>query len=94
MAKQYDNTNSGVIFKNDRKNKDSHPDYNGSVNVEGTDYWISLWVKEGQKGKFFSASLTPKEEQQKKPQPKQQPKSNSNKQGQGDFDDLDSDIPF
>lgn len=58
----YDNTNRGALFKNDRKEKDSHPDWNGSINVEGVDYYLNAWVKDGKKGKFFSLSIKPKGE--------------------------------
>lgn len=55
----YDNTNRGAIFKNDRKEKDTHPDYRGKINVDGVDKEISLWVKESKDGKkFFSASIS------------------------------------
>ena len=30
---QYDNTNSGTFFVNDRKEKPNHPDYSGKINV-------------------------------------------------------------
>lgn len=62
---EYDN--SGALFKNTRKEKETHSDYNGSVTIEGKQYWISAWVKEGQKGKFFSLSFKPKEAKPSEP---------------------------
>ena len=57
----------GSIFKNDHKTKDTHPEYRGKIKTpSGEELEISLWVKEGAKGKFFSASIQPpyvKEEQ-------------------------------
>lgn len=54
--------NSGVLFKNDRKEKDTHPDYTGTGLIGGTDYYISAWLKDGKKGKFFSFAFKPKQE--------------------------------
>ena len=59
---QYDNTDRGVLFKNDRKEQDNHPDYKGQINVGGQEFWLSAWIKEGQKGKFMSLSVKPKED--------------------------------
>lgn len=62
MNQQYDNTDRGALFKNDRKEKDAHPDYRGSVNVGGQEYWLSAWIKDGRSGKFMSLSVQPKEQ--------------------------------
>lgn len=56
MSQQYDNTNRGVLFKNDRKETDNHPDYTGRIDIDGTEYFLSAWIKEGKKGKFMSLS--------------------------------------
>ena len=54
----YDNTNRGVLFKNDRKETESHPDYTGSLNVGGVEHWFSAWIKTSKSGnKFMSLSL-------------------------------------
>ena len=54
----YDNTNRVVIFKNNKKTAETHPEYTGTINVEGKEYSISLWIKEGKAGKFFSGSIS------------------------------------
>jgi len=59
--------NSGALFRNDRKEKDTHPDYNGTANIEGVDYYINAWLKEGKSGKFFSFSFKRKDGGAEKP---------------------------
>lgn len=63
----YDNTNRGSIWKNDKKEKDTHPDFTGSLNVGGVEYWVSAWKRrEGasDKAPALTFSVKPKEEQQ------------------------------
>ena len=68
---QYDNTNRFTLFRNDRKETEKHADYSGTMNVDGREFWISAWLKEGAKGKFFSGSIKPKDSlAPKKPAPK------------------------
>jgi len=54
----YDNTNSGVLFKNDKKGNEKAPDYKGKVNVNGKELEIAGWVREGKSGKFISIKIS------------------------------------
>lgn len=91
----YDNTNSGIMYRNENRKTDKHPEFTGSINVDGVDYWLSGWVNEGKQGgkmegkKYFSIKLNPKE--QRAPASsgggyQTRPSSFS--------DDFESDIPF
>lgn len=62
---EYDNTNRGSIWKNDKKVKDTDPDFTGSVNVAGVEFWVNAWKrKEGAnpKAPALSFSIKPKEQ--------------------------------
>jgi len=73
--KQFDNTNKGTLFKNDNAKKETDPAYKGQINVDGTEYWLSAWVKESKKDgkKFFSLSLTPKDRDVNQPTRREAP---------------------
>lgn len=73
--------NSGVLFKNENKDNERKPDYKGNIMVDGQEYWLSAWIKEGKNGKFMGLAVTPRDEQP--PASKPAPKNLE-----------DSDIPF
>jgi len=81
----YDNTNRWTLNKNERKEKETHPDYKGSINVGGVDYWLDGWIKEGANGKFISGSIKRKDAPQTG--------SYAQEPARAAFDD-DSGIPF
>jgi uncharacterized membrane protein YgcG len=54
--------NSGALFKNDRKEKESQPDYKGSVTINGVEYWQSAWINVSRDGKtYMSQKFEPKQ---------------------------------
>ena len=77
---EYDNTNRGQVWPNSRKETEKHPDFTGSLNVNGTEYWVSAWKRKpdaNPKAPSLSFSIKAKEEATTQP-----------------AKDFDSDIPF
>jgi hypothetical protein len=54
--------NSGSIFVNDRKEKDTHPDRTGTAMIDGVMYYVSGWLKQSAKGQFLSLAFKRKED--------------------------------
>lgn len=51
---------SGSLFKNDRKEKEGHPDYTGTMLLNGEKFRISAWVNETKGGvKYFGLKFKP-----------------------------------
>lgn len=65
MSQQYDNTNSGALFMNEKAGNDKRPDRKGTINVEGVEYNISGWIREKKNGgeKFLSLKIERKDSQ-------------------------------
>ena len=51
----FDNTNRGVLFPNDKKGNEKRPDFKGSIDIEGVEYKLSSWVRISAKGEKFHA---------------------------------------
>jgi hypothetical protein len=78
---------SGSLFKNDRKAKDTHADYQGRCLIDGREYYMNAWLKDGKSGKWMSFSFKPADETGK--QGMQQARAAA----QPDFDDSEE-VPF
>jgi hypothetical protein len=50
---------TGALFKNDKKEKPSHPDYRGDATIKGRKFWVSGWIKTSEKSgqKFMSLAF-------------------------------------
>jgi uncharacterized protein (DUF736 family) len=58
----FDNTDRGVLFRNEKKETEKHPDMTGSLNVGGVDHYVSAWTKVSKNGnKFLSLSIKAKD---------------------------------
>ena len=77
---------TGNLFKNDKGDNPSRPDYRGEAMLNGELVEMAAWIKDGAKGKYMSISFKVKE--QSAPA-KAAPKRQAAMMG----DDL-SDVPF
>lgn len=86
--------NSGIVFRNLDKEEDQiqlekrYPgkevtaaDYKGNATIDGVEYFMDGYIKEGKKGKFMSFRF----------KPKQQKAALTSRRSEPEFDD---DIPF
>lgn len=54
---------SGSLFKNERKEKDTHPNATGTALIDGVEYWVSAWTKKDKNGNNWqSLAFKPKDE--------------------------------
>ena len=63
MSNYIPKPNTGSLFRNDKKESETHPDYKGSLMVEGFgDLWLSAWINEKPDGsKYMSIKCNKKE---------------------------------
>lgn len=56
--------NSGILSRDKNRKSDKHPEYTGSAEVDGVEYWMNAYINEGEHGKYFKISFKKKEPRQ------------------------------
>ncbi len=66
-------SNTGVLFVNDHKTGDSHPDWKGTINFDGRILDIAGWANDGTNGQYISLRLSAPRIRQPRVSPKPTP---------------------
>ena len=91
----FDNTNRGAVWKNEDKQSEKHPDFKGSINIEGVEYWVSGWRrKAGANPKSPALSLSVTMKESKAPQINNQMQQQQQPQHSPADESWDDDMPF
>jgi hypothetical protein len=55
--------NTGALFRDERKSSETDRDYNGTLDINGTEYWLSGWIKQSKKTgkKYLSIAVKSKD---------------------------------
>ena len=88
--------NTGSLFKNDKREKETHPHAKGSCVIDGVEYWVSAWTNEKNGNKYQSLKFEPKNKDYTPAQENQLHREGA-AQSTGNVrpnDDFDDDIPF
>lgn len=104
---QFDNTNRFTLFFNSEKKSERGPDWSGTLNVDGKEFFIDGWIKPTRNGgEFISGSIKDKSAQRQAPRqsaPAPAPRRHADRPGGPNnrpqdggtgFDDMDDSIPF
>lgn len=79
---------NGAIFKNNYKEKDTHPDYRGNGTINGEEVEMACWVKRDKNGNpYFSVAFSTKAEDKATAKP-------TAKQKEVVQATMDDDLPF
>lgn len=71
MSPKVDKDNSGVLFRNDRKKEEKHPDYTGSLTIMSEKWRLAGWIKKSKAGQSY-LSLSAQPDNRPEPAPKAQ----------------------
>lgn len=90
--------NTGSLFKNDRREKDTHANARGSAMIDGVEYYLDAWTNEDRNGNKYQSikfkRKTGADGRGETKQPYSSGESNGGWVGQAPAGDLDDEIPF
>ena len=90
MTKQYDNELKGVLFKNEDKQSDKHPDYRGDCTIEGVAYFMDAWLNTAESGRKYMSFRFKRKDKQGTSVPVKTQAGKVERRST----DMDDDIPF
>lgn len=76
--------NSGSLFKNERREKETHAHARGTAMIDGVEYYIDAWTNTANNGNKYQSLKFKRKEQQSAPQGG----------GFAPAPDIDDDVPF
>lgn len=66
--------NSGALFTNDKREKETQPHYKGNAVINGKRMYISAWINSNENGQYLSLKFNEAEQQSFTPKPQQNTK--------------------
>lgn len=75
---------SGSLFKNDKRDKDTHPHAKGSALIDGVEFWVDAWTNTDKNGNKYQSLKFKRKDTQAAGNGWQSPP----------LDDLDDEVPF
>lgn len=88
---------TGSLFKNDRREKETQPQAKGSALIGGVEYWVSAWTNTANSGEKYQSLKFSRKDENRAPRPVDAGRSqaaNSAPESRPEPDDFDDDIPF
>ena len=55
MSTYQQKDNTGALFANDKREKETQPNAKGSAMIDGVEYWVSAWTNTSSKGSKYQS---------------------------------------
>ena len=81
----------GSLFKNSRKETETHPDFQGSADIGGEEYYVNMWISSEDSKTEFSLGFKKKED---KPYKAESDAKKAIREEDAEFNDPETDCPF